>query len=419
MWYSAGTIEVPADGQVATGTATAFLKNVRIGDGLTIAGSASMHEVTNIASDTQLTFSPPYSGAAGAGKQYRIAPIQGYVKEAADLLRALTQNLGSFANNANLTALAAAVGAANKGLMFTAPGAIGTFDLSAQGRVFLGAATQAAQQSALGLVPASSATDFTAARLMTAGYAGLGASAASIPASIDDLNNIQFFQGNSNNNNPFGSTGSTGIHLQQASSFGWQLAGPNGGNGLNLKWRNRSAASVWGQWRDVWDSTNQLAIGVNPLSARTALEINQGVVIQPTFFDFSAGPYTVTGQYTLPALADTGFSNRPVSASGLSRAYLQVYATGGYITQALSLNNNRTFSRSFNGSSWTVWCESWNTANLNPNKLEDRTIATLPAAGPNKGQMFHCTNTARGLRPVISDGVDWRRIEDNALLSAA
>ena len=91
VWYADGSIQVAANGQVATGTGTAFLKNVRIGDGLTIAGGASMHEVTNIASDTQLTFSPPFTGAAGAGKQYRIAPIQGYVKEAADLLRALTQ----------------------------------------------------------------------------------------------------------------------------------------------------------------------------------------------------------------------------------------------------------------------------------------------------------------------------------------
>ena len=73
VWYADGSIQVAANGQVATGTGTAFLKNVRIGDGLTIAGGASMHEVTNIASDTQLTFSPPFTGAAGAGKQYRIA----------------------------------------------------------------------------------------------------------------------------------------------------------------------------------------------------------------------------------------------------------------------------------------------------------------------------------------------------------
>lgn len=106
VWYADGSIQVEANGQVATGTGTAFLKNVRIGDGLTIAGSASMHEVTNIASDTQLTFSPPFTGAAGAGKQYRIAPIQGYVKEAADRLREVLREVGPLIMSEALQALA-------------------------------------------------------------------------------------------------------------------------------------------------------------------------------------------------------------------------------------------------------------------------------------------------------------------------
>ncbi len=108
VWYADGTIQVAIHGATATGTGTAFLKNVRIGDGLTIAGSASMHEVTNIASDTQLTFSPPYPGAAGAGKQYRIAPIQGYVKEAADRLREVLRQVGPFMASEALQALAEA-----------------------------------------------------------------------------------------------------------------------------------------------------------------------------------------------------------------------------------------------------------------------------------------------------------------------
>lgn len=106
VWYADGSIQVAANGQVATGTGTAFLKNVRIGDGLTIAGSASMHEVTNIASDTQLTFSPPFDGAAGAGKQYRIVPIQGYVKEAADRLREVLREAGPLIVSEALQALA-------------------------------------------------------------------------------------------------------------------------------------------------------------------------------------------------------------------------------------------------------------------------------------------------------------------------
>ena len=36
---------------------------------------------------------------------------------------------------------------------------------------------------------------------------------------------------------------------------------------------------------------------------------------------------------------------------------------------------------------WSRWAEFWSTENLTPNKLEDRTLTTLPSAGANKGQM--------------------------------
>ena len=41
MWYSSGTITATDNSNIVTGTGTAFLANVRIGDGITIAGSRS------------------------------------------------------------------------------------------------------------------------------------------------------------------------------------------------------------------------------------------------------------------------------------------------------------------------------------------------------------------------------------------
>ena len=93
-WYSDGTIEVAEGGDVATGTGTAFIANVRVGDGIAIAGSATLHEVTNIASNLQLTFQPPFAGQAGNGLAYRIAPVQGYVKRAADRLAQIVADYG-------------------------------------------------------------------------------------------------------------------------------------------------------------------------------------------------------------------------------------------------------------------------------------------------------------------------------------
>lgn len=527
VWYADGSIQVAANGQVATGTGTAFLKNVRIGDGLTIAGSASMHEVTNIASDTQLTFSPPFTGAAGSGKQYRIAPIQGYVKEAADLLRALTQNLGSFANNANLTALAAAVGAANKGLMFTGPGAIGTFDLTAQARSFLAAQTLAAQQAALGLVLQSSITDTSASVMRVggfgwgqvagsnntitdadsilpnglyriastttgtmlgtaigqmihaeqgAGYAvqlamrtqsppamhmrvktnnvwgapvqlwdtgnlikqanasdttagavlingayGLGASAAPAPSSIDDLSAIQFFRGGAANGSPFGSTGATGIHLQESPAYGWQLIGANGGANQSLKWRIRSAANVWAPFRDIWD-TNNLVKQAAPYSQTPGAVLLNGSFGLGGFdansrvTNLNDTTYAYNGFLTT-ANSPTGYPN-----SGRGGVINLGYSEGERGQLILDPPTGNLFMRIRYSGTAGVWqspVQFWHTGNLTPNKLEDRTLSTLPAAGANKGQMFLCTNTPRGNRPVYSDGSNWLKIEDNTLATAA
>lgn len=94
-WYSAGTIQVAANGTTATGTGTAFIGNVRIGDGITIAGSTALHEVTGVTSNTQLTFQPPYAGSAGSGKAYRIAPVLGYDKDLSDAFNQIRLNWGT------------------------------------------------------------------------------------------------------------------------------------------------------------------------------------------------------------------------------------------------------------------------------------------------------------------------------------
>nr|WP_288454561.1 hypothetical protein [uncultured Pseudomonas sp.] len=156
VWYADGSIEVAANGQVATGTGTVFLKNVRVGDGITIEGSAAQHEVTNIASDTQLAFAPPFAGPAGAGKAYRIVPTQGYVKEAADRLWAITQSLGGFATSQNLQSIAQLEGQAGQVLRFKSPGEIEA--------ILLG--TASAKNAT------SSATDKTPDRAMLTGLGG-------------------------------------------------------------------------------------------------------------------------------------------------------------------------------------------------------------------------------------------------------
>lgn len=94
-WSNNGTVQVSSGGTIATGTGTTFLSSARVGDAITIAGSTSLHEVTAIASDTQLTFQPPYTGTTGSGKAYRIAPIMGYDKDLSDAFNSIRLQWGT------------------------------------------------------------------------------------------------------------------------------------------------------------------------------------------------------------------------------------------------------------------------------------------------------------------------------------
>ena len=99
MWYSSGTVSATNDSNVITGTGTAFIENVRIGDGITIQGSQSLHEVIGIASNAQLTIRPAYNGPSGSGKQYAIAPVLGYDKDLSDAFNRLRLDIGDYLTN--------------------------------------------------------------------------------------------------------------------------------------------------------------------------------------------------------------------------------------------------------------------------------------------------------------------------------
>lgn len=89
-WYKTGTVAVTSGSNAVIGTGTAFIANSRVGDGFR-GPDGGWYEVTNIASDTALSIAPPY----GDPSAYALAPLQGYVKESADALRAATQGIAS------------------------------------------------------------------------------------------------------------------------------------------------------------------------------------------------------------------------------------------------------------------------------------------------------------------------------------
>lgn len=92
-WYKAGTVSVVQNSNAVIGTGTAFIANSRVGDAFR-GPDGGWYEVTNIASDTALSISPVYQGATNSAGAYALAPMQGYVKDSADALRALVNQFG-------------------------------------------------------------------------------------------------------------------------------------------------------------------------------------------------------------------------------------------------------------------------------------------------------------------------------------
>lgn len=92
-WYKTGTVSVVQNSNAVIGTGTAFLAGGRVGDAYR-GPDGGWYEVTGIASDTALSISPNYQGATNAAGVYALAPMQGYVKDSADALRALVNQFG-------------------------------------------------------------------------------------------------------------------------------------------------------------------------------------------------------------------------------------------------------------------------------------------------------------------------------------
>lgn len=92
-WYKSGTVSVTQNSNAVIGIGTAFIANSRVGDGFR-GPDGGWYEVTNIASDTALAIDPPYQGATNVAGSYALAPLQGYVKDSADALRALVNQFG-------------------------------------------------------------------------------------------------------------------------------------------------------------------------------------------------------------------------------------------------------------------------------------------------------------------------------------
>lgn len=202
-WYSAGTVTVTNGSITVTGSGTEFSANVRVGDAFR-GPDGGWYEVTNVASATVLSINPAYEGANAAGAAYRIAPLQGYVKESADRLRQVVDQWGQ--DLANLAPWSTSPDAD------TALDELGATDI---GKALIRAIDAAAGRAVLELGTAatktvvSSLTDLTQGRVPIVGW--MWGSTGTIPT-FSDLTQQK----------------ATGTFLSGTKPIGAPVAAPNG-----------------------------------------------------------------------------------------------------------------------------------------------------------------------------------------------
>lgn len=153
-WYRTGTVSVTNNSTTVTGAGTDFSANSRVGDAFQ-GPDGGWYEVTNIASTTVISILPAYQGATASGGVYGLAPMQGYVKQSADQLRAITNQygttLGILGTPSNATQLRTNILAAKSGANSDITSITGLTTALGISQGGTGATSQSSARTALGL----------------------------------------------------------------------------------------------------------------------------------------------------------------------------------------------------------------------------------------------------------------------------
>lgn len=314
-WYRSGTVAITAGQTTVTGTGTDFAANSRVGDAFQ-GPDGRWYEVANIASATVLSILPAYQGATTSAGAYGLAPMQGYVKDSADALRAIVNQYG-----AKLAALGTT---GNYDILPVAKGGTGGAT-AADARAGIGAAAKGANSDITSLTGLSTALTVaqggTGAANAASARANLGVSYGAVAGSVAEGNDSRLVNALQTNtagilsslritaSGPQLSTGA-GYLISSATLFppGYRSsngAGASGANQWNLFW-GVSGMQVW------VDGSNTGTIQYTASDER----IKEGI----TYTDDSAGDLSL-----IEALKPVTyrFSERgPIARSELKRGFI-------------------------------------------------------------------------------------------------
>jgi hypothetical protein len=248
-WFSEGTVSVQNGSPTVTGVGTKF-SNCRAGD-MFVGPDQGIYQVINPASDTSLSISPAYRGAAVGGAGYGIVPVNGYPKALADAVNQMVQQWGA--------TLAGLGDVSTQDVVPVAMGGTGGRN-PAEGRSGLGLGTAATASVTVGN------SDTTAGRVLKVGDFGVGADSVVIADWNEAYDNLggAFIAGNAAYPGGTGEAiNATGISLRRAGRVGAQLMVYNGDNQLLF----RSAYNGFLPWVRVYHTGNTTRMADNTLRA--------------------------------------------------------------------------------------------------------------------------------------------------------
>jgi hypothetical protein len=284
-WYKSGTVSVTQNSNAVIGTGTAFIANSRVGDAFR-GPDGGWYEVTNIASDTALSISPNYLGASNATGAYALAPMQGYVKDSADALRALVNTYGS-----KLAAL----------------GTTGNYEILPVEKGGTGRAGPALGTAAAATVTTST-TDTTLGHLLKVGDLGLG---LRIDVTGTDLNTL-FTPGSYWHN---GVPGATSSPVAAAAGYVDVGVGPLAGStryehiwrrmGTNDTYRRYWNSGVWSAW-EIYALGGANSSITSMTGLTTPLSVAQGGTGKTSMGAASVGVVSQSGGVPTGAVVETG-----------------------------------------------------------------------------------------------------------------
>ncbi|WP_434695154.1 hypothetical protein [Pseudomonas sp. Z1-14] len=310
-WYKSGTVSVTLNSNAVIGTGTAFIANSRVGDAFR-GPDGAWYEVVNIASDTAMAISPNYQGATNAAGVYALAPMQGYVKDSADALRALVNTYG-----AKLAAL----------------GTTGNYDILPVSKGGTGGTDQPTARNNLGLGTVAtvniqtSVTDATAGRAQINGAWGWGAVSSVNAADLNAITESQKFGINTGALNIPWALGSTTVPFASGSS------------GIAM----------------TWTSNHQSQIIVNRTSSMVALRRKNAGTWAPDDY-FCMYP---TGQTFLSiSQGGTGGGTQAAARTGLGLKSAAVADIVGVVSQSGGIPTGALmeYVSSANGEAWKFAC---------------------------------------------------------------